>query len=85
MTSTYRVRWQISADSREQSVDYPSYALAEACFISLFSQVDRRADGWAELWEGDRMVIRLEGSHSSSAAAAPTPPLQPEANGGITE
>jgi hypothetical protein len=57
----YQVRWKGSRDASEQVTDYPHYALAEGCFISLFAEVDRRGGGWAEVWEEGRLLLRLGG------------------------
>jgi hypothetical protein len=57
--ATFTVRWKSSATATEKQVEYGQYAPAEAYFIGLLSQVDRSAGGWAELWEGDRLLHRI--------------------------
>ena len=55
----YQVLWKATAHDRERSVQYSHYSQAEACFIGLFSCVDRRAGGWAELRDGAGVIVRL--------------------------
>lgn len=53
----YQVRWMGAAGDRIQQVEYAHYAQAEACFISLFSVVDRMRGGWAEIRQGERCLL----------------------------
>lgn len=55
----YQVRWRDSAGERIQQVEYAHYAQAEACFISLFSVVDRTRGGWAEIRHGERCMLDM--------------------------
>lgn len=50
------MRWE---GEREQQVEYAFYSQAEACFISLFSVIDRARGGWAGLWENERCLLEI--------------------------
>lgn len=56
-SAKYQVRWMRAEGEREQQVEYPFYSQAEACFISLFSVIDRARGGWAGLWEEERCLL----------------------------
>ncbi len=53
----FQVRWVGAAGDRIQQVEYVHYAQAEACFISLFSVVDRAHGGWVEIRQGERCLL----------------------------
>lgn len=66
-SAKYQVRWVRAEGEREQQVEYPFYSQAEACFISLFSVIDRTRGGWAGLWEDERCLLDVGRSDADDA------------------
>ena len=66
-SAKYQVRWVRAEGEREQFVEYPFYSQAEACFISLFSVIDRGRGGWAGLWEDERCLLDIGRSEADEA------------------
>jgi len=59
MSVRYSVRWTRRTGESLRIVEYNHYSQAESCFIGLLPEVERHSGGWAELMDGDRVVIRI--------------------------
>jgi hypothetical protein len=76
MSLRYSVRWARCEGQPARSVEYGHYAQAESYLIGVLPEIDRLAGGWAELTDGERVLVRIAEEPPARDAEAVDPALR---------